>query len=110
MSTPMQQLTEIAAGCVREAVHDYVGLWQIVGRVRRELGDMSDSEARRLSLDVVQRIVDQGLIPGDYLSGGFRAWGEHDTDAVVERIRREWDPDRGDPTLADPICWFRFRK
>lgn len=106
----MRQLVEIAAGCVREAEHDYVGLWQIVGRVRGEFRELSNAEAKRLSLEVVHRIVDRGLVPGDYLSSGFRVWNEHGADAVVDRIRREWDPDQGDPNLADPICWFGIRK
>jgi hypothetical protein len=102
----MERIAKIAEGCTREARHDYVGLWQIATRVRQEFGALTDVGVKRLSLDVVRRIVERGLVPGDYLKSGFRIWHEGGSDAIVNRISSEWDAARGDPTLANPICWF----
>ena len=105
----MEKIPEIARDCIREAAHDYVGLWVIAGAIRFECKVTENERVKRLSLDVVRRVIDGGLGPGDYLKTGFRFWPELDKDAIISRIEREWDAARGDPTLADPICWFASR-
>jgi hypothetical protein len=105
----MKKNAKIAEGCVRESADDYVGLWQIATRVRREFGHMSNEQVKGRSLDVIRLIVEHGLYPGDYFKTGFRFWEAKDTSSIVARIDREWDPANGDPTLANPICWFAPR-
>jgi hypothetical protein len=108
----MEKIDEIAEGCVKEATEDYVGLWQISTRVRREFRklNLSDEQVKMLSLEVVRLIVDRGLLPGDYLKTGFYFWDEHDPASIIARIDREWNLASSDPTLANPICWFDIQR
>lgn len=106
----MEKIDEIAQGCVREALDDYVELWQIATRVRCAFASSTNEQTKRLGLKVVRLIAQRGLHPGDYSKAGFRFWDESDADAIVARIDREWDPARGDPTLAKPICWFAMKQ
>lgn len=102
----MKKIIEIAERCVQESADDYIGLWQIATRVRRELGPLTNEQVKHLSLDVIRLIVEHGLNPGDYFKTGFRFWETEDTSSIIARIDREWDPAHGDPTLVKPICWF----
>ncbi len=102
----MGSVEDLVANYLRHAQVDYVGLWQIVGRVRDELGVQSDADARQNTLAVVRGLVEQGLRPGDYLKSGFHYWPESDPDSVVARIDREWQRMGRDPDLPEPICWF----
>src|SRR5271155_5123429 len=104
--TNMQRIAEIAEGCVREAADDYVGLWQIATRVRREFEPSTNLQVKRLSLDVVRLIVRRGLCPGDYGKTGFSFWDLDNLGRIIARIDGEWNPMHGDPTLVNPICWF----
>lgn len=105
----MEKTNRIAEDCVREAADDYIGLWQIATRVRREFGRLTNEQVKHLSLDVVRLMVERGLCPGDYLKTGLSFWNEDNTEAIVARIDREWDARLGDPTLANPICWFALK-
>lgn len=103
-------MNEIVDNYMRHAQSDYVGLWQIAGRVRDEFGLHNDHLVRAKTLDIVTRLVERGLRPGDYSKTGFHFWNEDNTDSVISRIVREWDALTGDPTLAKPICWFDLKK
>jgi hypothetical protein len=105
----MDQLDEIVDDYVRHVRTDYVGLWQIASRVREDLGLHDNHEAREKTLLVVRRLLGRGLHPGDYFKSGFDFWNEDDADSIIARIDREWDPVCGDPTLANPICWFGIK-
>lgn len=102
----MEKIIKIARDCLRELADDYIGLWQIATRTRREFGPITNEQVKKYSLDVVRRIIADGLFPGDYLKTGFNFWAEDDVGAIIARIQREWDAGHGDPTLANPICWF----
>ncbi len=102
----MERTDKIAEDCVRKAADDYIGLWQIATRVRREFGQLTNEQVKHHSLDVVHHIVQDGLHPGDYFKAGFTFWDKNDTEAIIARIKKEWDTEHGDPTLANPICWF----
>lgn len=102
----LDQLNAIVDDYVRHVRADYVGLWQIASCVREDLRLHDHLEVREKTLLVVKRLLERGLRPGDYLKTGFRIWDEGDTSSIIARIAREWDSVRGDPTLANPICWF----
>jgi hypothetical protein len=99
-------MDKIVENYVRHVQVDYVGLWQIAGRVRDTLGLHDSSDVREETLLVVKSLLERGLRPGDYLKTGFHFWSEKDSASIIARIEREWDPADGDPTLAHPICWF----
>jgi len=105
----MQQpdkIDRIVRGLLAEAQRDYVGLWHIAMVVRRDIGLIDSDEVRIEALMIVGRLLEGGLSPGDYTRSGFEFWGENDVRAVLARIDREWVPDKGDPSLGNPICWF----
>jgi hypothetical protein len=106
----MKNINEIADGYYREAEGDYIGLWAITGAVEGYLGLSNKDEVKARTLDVVRLLLDRGLVPGDYLKTGFHFWNERDPASIIARIDREWDPVRGEPNLADPICWFAMKR
>ena len=85
---------------------DYVGLWQIAQASREELGARTTDDARKLSLEIVKRLYEKGLRPGDYWGGPFDCWPDDGCQAALDRIEREWIAAGADPNLAHPICWF----
>jgi hypothetical protein len=103
----MSAIEDLVAGYIEEPEIDFIGLWQIAGAVRRRLGALTDEEARNLSLEVVKRLYEKGLRPGDYYLGTrFDYWQDEGCRAVLDRIEREWIAAGADPNLAEPICWF----
>lgn len=89
-----------------ESAADYVGLWEIAQSAREDLGAKTTEEALRVSLEIVQRLYEKGLRPGEYWGGPFDYWPEEGCAAMLDRIAREWTALGGDPNLGDPICWF----
>jgi len=102
----MSPLPELVEDYMRHAQADYVGLWPIAARVREDLGITDPGEVRQQALAVVKRLLERGLRAGDYLRSGFLSWKEGDPMSVIARITKEWKVEHGDPTLANPICWF----
>lgn len=106
----MNLTSNIVADYAREAEVDYVGLWQIVGRVKYDLGQPDAETLRTAVYEVVRGLLDKKLRPGDLLPSGFRPWPPMSADETIARIDREWQAQGTDPTLADPICWFRLER
>jgi hypothetical protein len=106
----MRTIGEIVDNYARHVRVDYVGLWQIAGRVRDDFNLHDNSEVREKTLLVVRGLLERGLLPGDYLKTGFRFWDERDPASIIAHIDREWDTAGGDPTLANPICWFSIQQ
>jgi hypothetical protein len=102
----MDKLKEIIDGYMRESEIDYVGLWQIAAATRRRLSAHSTDEVRKSSLEIVRRLYECGLRPGDYWGDEFRDWPDEGCQAILDRIEREWIKAGADPNLAEPICWF----
>jgi hypothetical protein len=98
------------AGWISEAQDDYIGLWALAGAVEWHLGLSNNEEVKARTLELVRTLLDRGLLPGDYLKTGFHFWDERDSASIIARIDREWDPARGAPNLADPICWFSIQR
>lgn len=104
----MTSINDIANEFLKEAAHDYIGLWAIAPTVRRDLALSSNEEVKARTLDVVRVLMDHGLWPGDYLDTGFEFWDEPSAEAAMARIDRAWDPKQGDPPLSEFI-WFDTR-
>src|SRR5229473_529664 len=59
-------IDDLANGYFEESEVDFVGLWQIAQASREDLGARTTEEARTLSLEIVKRLYEKGLRPGDY--------------------------------------------
>jgi hypothetical protein len=79
---------------------------QLSSAARCWLGARGDTEARKLTLDLVKWLYEAGLRPGDYWGGDFDYWPDKGCQAMLDRIEREWITAGADPNLAEPICWF----
>lgn len=102
-------INDIADDFLKEAAHDYIGLWAISDVVGWDLKLSDNAEVKARTLDVVRILMDRSLWPGDYLKSGFHFWDEPSAEAAIARIDHEWDPKQGDPPLGDSICWFGTR-
>jgi len=103
----LSKLDEIADMYVTHAEVDYVGLWQIAKSVRERLGVKDPQNVRELALEIVKRLYDGGLRAGDYDYGGhMEFWPDEGRQALLDRIKREWEGLDADPTHLDPICSF----
>jgi hypothetical protein len=105
----MPNMSQIIDGYMQELEVDYIALPQLATAARRWLGARTTAEARKLSLDIVCRLYERGLRPGDYWGGDFTYWPDIGCRAVLDRIEREWIAAGADPNLAEPICWFAPR-
>jgi hypothetical protein len=102
-------LHELVDGYLEESKIDYVGLWQIAQASKEELGAGTTDQVRKLSLEIVKRLYDNGVRPGNYWGGDFDYWPDEGCQAALDRIEREWIEAGEDPNLGDPICWFAPR-
>ena len=98
--------TEEAKDLYIHSQDDYVGLWQISGRMKRSF--VSDKEILDNSLNIIQSLLKKGLEVGNLNpDGGFSPWPDQDPDHVIRRIREEWLALGHLPSIDD-ICWFNL--
>ena len=102
-------MDEIVQAFMDESEIDYIALPQIASAARWDLGASTTDEARKLSLEVVRRLYERGLRPGEYWGGDFDYWPDAGCQAVLDRIEREWIEAGEAPNLGEPICWFAPR-
>jgi hypothetical protein len=102
-----EKLDDIAQCYVREALSDYVGLWQIIIRVRHDLGISNSTEIKAAVLQIVERMLSNGLEAVALASSGPGCipWGNQDPNYVLNRISTEWDELGHDPSVGE-IAWF----
>ena len=105
----MNAFDQFIRECLAETEIDYIGLWQIAQTTRERFGAQTTDEARVISLHIVRRLYEEGLRPGSYWGGAFDYWPDEGSQAVLDRIEREWIAAGEDPNLGDPICWFAPR-
>ena len=108
----MTSVNEIVDNILREAENDSVALWAIADPVRLDLGLSNNVDVKMRTLDVVSELLKNGLWPGNFYGGALKIqfWDEPDAAACLARIDREWNVTKGDPTMIDPICWFRSKQ
>jgi hypothetical protein len=99
-------MAELAEDFIKESEGDFVALWEIAQASREDLGAINANQAMELSLELVKRLFDRGLRPGDYGGGDFAYWPDKGSQAVLDRIEREWVEAGHDPDPVRPICWF----
>jgi hypothetical protein len=101
------KLSEIVQGYVEEAEIDYVGLWQIIIRVRYDLGIVDQTELRKIVLQIVRELLAAGLeaVTLRDIAPVRVAWENQDIGYVLDRIRQQWDILGRDPNPGE-IVWF----
>ena len=99
-------MDKVVDDLVAESQVDYVGLWEIPQILRHVAPLAPSDEIRRLSLEVVKRLYEKGLRPGNYWGGDFDHWPDNGYQPAVDRIEAAWIKAGADPNLAYPICWF----
>lgn len=104
----MVNLRKLEEEFLVEAGQDYVGLWQLVGAVRRKLQVSEPSEVRRLTLLLVRDLLASGLQAVALTSdGGCVPWLKNDVQSVINRIEREWSALGREPNIGE-IVWFNL--
>lgn len=103
----MRNIDKICDDFKREAMRDYVGLWQVMNAIERDFKPASPEERRRLTLEVVKKLIAGGLQAVDLepRGSGCVPWAHQDVKHVVNRINAEWNALGRDPDIGD-IVWF----
>lgn len=97
-----------------EADIDFFDVSFIAEGLREDLHLRDQSEIRRHTLEVIRRLMQQGVYPGDYtlsdLEGGSSFQFKAGTpEELLSWIETEWIAMGRTPTFEDPI-WFALRK
>ena len=97
----------IIDGFLREAVEDYIGLWQVIKEAKDLNPDANDVELRSLALCLVRDLLLAGFEAGNppYSPSGYQPWLDQDLDHVIARIEYEWNALGREPNIGD-IVWF----
>jgi hypothetical protein len=101
------QISAIVDDYVREAVSDYVGLWQICIRVRNDFKIEDKDQIRHITLNIIEEMLDRGLEAVNLASAGSGRlpWADQDHHSVINRISSEWRALGREPSVGD-IVWF----
>jgi len=95
------------AQVIAEAKRDYLGLWWIVRKVREHFPELSVSERKTATLELLRPFLQsRELIAGQPSKDGrtFSTWGG-DASEVLARIDESWPEMREDPDIGE-IVWF----
>ena len=97
---------EVWAPLRNELQRDYVGVWMIVGRVRRADPALSDDEVRRATLAVIY----QALVRGEAHTGQLAPLGRfapdfQDADTAVAEVAQRWTNPADPPDIGE-TAWF----
>jgi hypothetical protein len=100
-------LTPLVAAILESASDDWVGLWELPYLARSVGGAASKEQERQMSLEAIRVLLeDHGAQVGDVtIAQGFVGW-PLDSDAVVERIDREWRELKRHPQMGE-VGWIR---
>jgi len=89
--------------------NDYVGLWELVRRVRKVLPALDDESVRATVLTMIERALERSEAEaGTWPRGadGLEVVSREPTHAIIERIRREWSELGREPEPGD-VVWLQ---
>ena len=88
---------------------DYVGLWDLVRRVRDLQPELDDQAVRDTVLTLIERALDRSEAQAGTWPRGAEGledvWREP-TATIIERIRREWNALGRDPSPGE-VAWLQ---
>jgi hypothetical protein len=90
-----------------------VGLWEVIGiHVKGEFPGMKGDELKQVTLQVLQELMDEGLIvPGIYNGKEFtyKSWKLNPKE-TIRYIDEKWSSLGKDPDMENIIIWFVARE
>ncbi len=97
----MHPLDRIRQDLLAEGREDYVGLWEVVWRLKRSKPMPESDEIRELALEIFRPLLREGLMEPGVLqpNGGFLAW-TCTPDEALARIDAEWRALGQDPYIG----------
>lgn len=107
-------IARIARELRAEADIDFVSLPLIAESLREDLGLKSQEQTRDHTLEVIRRLMERGVFPGDYtlddlVNGNGFQFRSGTPDDLLAWIETEWVAMGHTPTLENPICWFALK-
>ncbi len=102
-----QKIAKIVQDYIQAAKTDYVGLWQIVIKVRHDFSISNRAEVRRLVMQIVEGMLSDGLeaVTLKSVGPGCTPWENQNLNYVLDQIASEWDHLDRDPNPGE-IVWF----
>jgi hypothetical protein len=102
-----EKIDQIVGDYVKAAGSDYVGLWQIVIRVRHDFGLSDHTENKTIVMQIIKGMLSAGLeaVTLGPAGPGCIPWKNQNSNDVLDRISLEWDHLGHDPNPGD-IVWF----
>jgi hypothetical protein len=103
----IKKISEIVQGYVEETNIDYVGLWQIILRVRHDFGVFEREKLKKIVFQIVRELLTAGLEAVTLCAAApvRRKWEDQDVEYVLDRVSQEWDALGRDPNPGE-IVWF----
>jgi hypothetical protein len=102
-------MEEIVDGLYGVVKYDCLSLPHVAFATRK-LGARTPDEIRKMTLDLVSRLYDKGLRPGDLNSRFLDFWPDEGRQTMLDRIEREWIAFGNEPNLGHPICYFDLKR
>lgn len=102
----MTSIDELANEYFKQSETDHIVLPQLSVAARRWLGARTSEETQSITLELLRRLYEKGLRPGDYWGDNIVYWPDEGCRAMLDRIEREWAAAGEDPNLGEPICWL----
>jgi len=86
---------------------DWIQAAEVASVVRMMMGAESSQVIRELSLQLIQTLLEEGLVEiGTVEEGGFEPWGLP-TEKAMRRIERHWSARPSGPGLGE-VCWLNL--
>ncbi|RYC33467.1 hypothetical protein D3273_03065 [Lichenibacterium minor] len=92
-----------------EADVDFIDVSFIAESLREDLDLKNQSDIRRHTLEVIGRLMMQGVYPGDYDYAATLAFWSGEPSEHLKRIEAEWIAMGRTPTSVEPICWLGLK-
>ncbi len=93
----------------KSAVHDPIGLYEIIGTVEKNYKPKDAQILQELTLEFVNQMLAEGFVVGNLerSKAGYLAWSDQSLPYVISRIMNEWQALGRKPNIGD-IAYFNL--